>query len=342
MRMPEIGLALSASRTAAIAAALALGALAPAFAQRFDGFNVIAAPNHPFGSPAARTALSAAHSVGAKAVAVVPFLWQRHVRHPEIVRGADMPDAMLRSAVREARALGLKVMVKPHVWVDGSWAGAIEPASPDDWRDWFAGYRAALLQIARIAAGQGAEALCIGTELKRTSHRPEWRSVITALRTVFPGVLTYAAHNVEEAEAVPFWPQLDAIGVTLYPSLGADRDRQRRLEAMRASAERLDVLATRYRRPVIVAEIGIRSAQGAAAKPWESAEERAAGPDPALQAEVLADWLAMLNRPAVQGVLIWRWFTDPSAGGSADTDFTVQGKPAESIFACERTKGCLN
>ena len=61
----------------------------------------------------------------------------------------------------------------------------------------------------------------------------------------------------------------------------------------------------------MVGEIGLRSAEGAAAKPWESAEERVAVADPLLQAEVLADWLGVLRRPSVRGVLIWRWFTDP-------------------------------
>ena len=37
-------------------------------------------------------------------------------------------------------------------------------------------------------------------------------------------------------------------------------------------------LSRRLGLPVIVAEIGIRSAAGAAEKPWESAEERAAEP----------------------------------------------------------------
>lgn len=78
-----------------------------------------------------------------------------------------MPDAVLRFAIRDARALGLAVMVKPHVWVEGSWAGAVEPQSPDDWRKWFEGYRAAIVPIARIAAEEGAAALSIGTELAK-------------------------------------------------------------------------------------------------------------------------------------------------------------------------------
>jgi hypothetical protein len=325
-----------------IVLALACAAAVPARAQRFDGFNVVAAPDHPHGSASARTALAAMRRAGAQAAAIVLFLWQRDPAHTGIVRGGDMPDAALRLAIREARGLGLRVMVKPHVWVDGNWAGSIEPPSPKAWRAWFEGYRAALLAIARLAAEEGAEALSIGTELRRTTHRPEWLEIIAAVRAVFPGLLTYAAHNLSGAEAVPFWSKLDAVGVTLYPALGADGDRAGRRAVMRATAERLDALARREGKPVIVAEIGIRSAVGAARKPWESAEERQAPPDRQLQAEVLGDWLDALDRPAIDGVLVWRWFTDPSAGGPADTDFTVQGKPAERVFVCARTKDCPN
>jgi hypothetical protein len=109
---------------------------------------------------------------------------------------------------------------------------------------------------------------------------------------------------------------------------------------MKRSADRVDVLAQRFGKPIIVAEIGLRSAQGASAKPWESAEERTSAAAPLLQAEVLADWLRVLDRPTVQGVLIWRWLSDPMAGGLADTDFTVQGKPAEGVLLCAWTVGC--
>jgi hypothetical protein len=109
---------------------------------------------------------------------------------------------------------------------------------------------------------------------------------------------------------------------------------------MRKVADRLDALAARTGKSVLVAEVGLRSARGAALKPWESAEERVAEPDPVLQAEVLADWLAVLERPSIAGILVWRWFTDPDAGGTADTDFTVQGKPAEGVLLCAWTNVC--
>jgi hypothetical protein len=309
-------------------------------AWRLDGANVIMAPEHAFGSMSARRSLADLRALGAGAIAIVPFLWQRSPQSPDIVRGDDMPDAVLRAAIRDAHVLGFAVVVKPHVWVPASWAGAIAIESEDGWRRWFAGYRDELVGIARLAAQEQAEALAIGTELVLASQRPEWRDLIAAARAVYSGRLLYVAHNLDEAETVPFWDALDAIGVSLYPPLGADDDLTARRAAMKAAAERLDLLAARTGKPVVVAEIGLRSARGAAAKPWESAEERASAPDPALQAAVLADWLAALDRPRIRGVLIWRWLTDPQAGGVSDTDFTVQGKPAQHVLTCAWTNAC--
>jgi hypothetical protein len=330
----------SAAAVTAFAAMLAAAPTAPAAAQRLDGFNVIAAPGHPHGTAAARRALANAKRLGATAIAIVPFLWQSRPDDPAVGRGADMADAELRAAIRVARALGLSVIVKPHVWVPENWAGAIELRSEADWQAWFARYRDALTGIAEVAAQENADALAIGTELARTTRRPEWFELIAAMRASFRRTLLYVAHNADEAETVPFWSRLDAIGVSLYPPLGADRDRVGRLNAMHAVARRLDQVAARTGRHIIVGEIGLRSAAGATAKPWESAEERAATADPLLQAEVLADWLAVLRRPTVRGVLVWRWFTNPAAGGVADTDFTVQGKPAEGVLLCAWTVGC--
>jgi hypothetical protein len=304
------------------------------------GFNVITAPGHPFGGPSAQRALEQARDAGANAVAIVPFLWQPSPASSAIVRGADLPDAELRLAIRQARALGFFVIIKPHVWVPQSWAGAVAAETEDGWHAWFAAYRSAVEAIARVAAQEHADAFAVGTELVKTSGRDEWNALIAAVRAVFPGALLYVAHNAEEAEAVPFWHLLDAIGVTVYPPLGADGDRTGRRAAMQAIATRLDALAAHTGKPVIVGEIGLRSARGAAAMPWESAEERTAPPDAELQADVLADWLAALDRPSVRGLLVWRWFTDPDAGGPADTDFTVQGKPATAVLRCAWSGKC--
>ena len=340
---------MNAARKGAIAAPLLLllllllanvNAAGAATLPRLDGFDMIAVKGHPFGSAASERAIAQAKRVGAGALAVIPFLWQPTPASPWIARGSDMLDAELRAAIRQIRAAGLRAVVKPHVWVPQSWAGAVAPASEDDWRRWFAAYRKAILHIARVAAEEKASAFVVGTELRETVQRPEWPALIDRLRAVFPGPLLYVAHNIEGAEKVPFWDRLDAIGVSLYPPLGADDDRAARRAEIDGVVARLDALAARVGKPVIVGEVGIRSAKGAAAMPWQSAEERAAAPAPLLQAEVLGDWLRALDRPAVRGVLVWRWLSDPDAGGRKDTDFTVQGKPAEEVLRCVWTGAC--
>ena len=334
-------------RSSAAIAAIFLGPLA-VFGARADvlrppqraGFNVIQSPGHPFGSPSARLSLAKAKRDGANTIAVVPFLWQATPASPDVIRGKDMTDDELRAAIRDAHALGLAVMVKPQVWIPQSWAGAVAMNFEENWTQWFANYGGEITRIARIAAEEKAEAFAVGTELAETSQRPEWAALIDALRRSYSGRLVYMAHNVEEAESAPFWDRLDAIGVTLYPPLGADGDRIGRLARMVETAQRLDALAARIGKPVIVGEIGLRSARGAAAKPWESAEERPSAADAELQAEVLDDWLTILARPSIRGVLVWRWLTDPDSGGRNDTDFTVQGKPAEHILRCAWTTQC--
>jgi hypothetical protein len=330
-----------------LAALIAFGATScfvarsdPAPDQPFDGFNVIVSPGHPFGSSSASVALANAKFLGARAVAIVPFLWQSNPTSPDLVRGQDMDDDELRAAIRTAHDAGLTVLIKPHVWVPGNWAGTVVMKSEPAWQKWFANYRREVDRIAHIAAEEKADALVIGTELSKTIHRPEWSELIRDARAIYSGRLLYVAHNVEEAEEVPFWGKLDNIGVSLYPPLGTDCDRDGWGITMRDVADRLDALAARTAKSIIVGEVGLRSAHGAAEKPWESPEERAATPDPALQAEVLSDWLAILNRPSISGVLIWRWSTDPDAGGMDDTDFTVQGKPAEHILKCDWTRSC--
>lgn len=329
-----------ASAHALCAAALTIALCAQTQAQALHGFNVIAVPGHPFGSTSALAALKDARELGATSVAIIPFLWQASPSSAHISRGADMSDDDLRQAIRQARALGFTVIVKPHVWVPTSWAGTVEPQSDAAWQTWFADYRREIERIARIAAAEDADAFAVGTELGKTVQRPEWMGLIAAVRAIFPRRLTYVAHNIEEAERVPFWTLLDEIGVSLYPPLGEDQDRAGRLAIMRNIADRLDVLSQRYHKPILVAEIGLRSARGAAARPWESAEERAAVADPDLQAEVLVDWLRTLRRPTIEGVLVWRWLTDPNGGGGDDTDFTVQGKPAAHMLECAWTSAC--
>ena len=315
---------------------------APAFAQTrppaapppqpWRGANIVQDDRVPLGSAEARRSLRLLASVGANSAAFTPYLWQPAANSPDVVRGSDTPDAALLAGIRDARALGLRVLVKPHLWVNNARPGEARMADDAAWRRWFTAYTTALVAMARGAQEAGAEALSIGTAIRAANTRPEWRDVIAAVRPVFRGRLLYVAADTEDAEAFPHWPLLDAVGLRIYRPLGPDDRGADWAAVMAREAERLDRLEQRVRKKIWVAELGVRSAAGAAANPALTVEERASPPDQRVQAEAMAHWLRRLERPSVEAVLLWRWFSDPARGGAADTDFTPQGKLAEGVL----------
>lgn len=310
----------------------AAAAATPALAVRsagMRGVNLVETDKAPFGSDAAMASFRRVAAMGANAVALIPFFWQRDAASSDVLIGDALPIERLRAGITQARASGLRVIIKPHIWVPGAWAGAIAPR--DGWPKWFAGYGQHLLDLAHVAQAERVDDLVIGTEIAGSAQRPDWAPLIARVRKVFAGQLTYVAHGAEEVERFAHWPLVDRVGASLYPPLPGSP--AQRAQAMDAALGRVARIAHRVGKPVLIGEIGLRSAHGAALKPWESAEERHAAPDGALQARVIGEWLDAAARAGVADVLIWRWFSDPHSGGPADTDFTIQNKPAEQLVA---------
>ena len=62
----------------------------------------------------------------------------------------------------------------------------IELNTEAGWTRWFAAYREFILHYAVLAQETGVEALCIGNELSRTTHRGQaWRQLINDIRAVY-------------------------------------------------------------------------------------------------------------------------------------------------------------
>lgn len=302
------------------------------------GFNLIETNGAPFGSGSAAQSIRQLASTGATSAAIIPFLWQSTNESSDIKMGDALPEDRIAAGITQLHAAGLAAIVKPHVWVPGSWAGGIEVNVALE-NSWYSAYHQILLNISRIAEIHNAEVLVIGTELRGMSGSNYWEGIIGDTRTSFSGKLTYVAHGADEAEQVDFWPLLDAVSVSLYPVLGADHAYADWEKAIANELDRVEAVAHKYGKPIWIAEIGIRSAKGAAERPWESAEERIAEVDMKLQAEVLGCWFAELSKRDIQDVWVWRWLTNPEAGGVDDTDFTVQNKTAELVISQWWNKG---
>jgi hypothetical protein len=249
-------------------------------------------------------------------------------------------DESLKRIIGYARGLGLKVMLKPHVDLandSAHYRGEIGPNfTPADWDAWFASYRPFILHYAQMAARTGCELFCVGCELGTTAvHAAEWRSIVAAVRKIYPGPLTYADNQVEvSADAVSWWDAVDFIGQDCYPTLtgAANPSVDDLLAGWVSFRAKLEGLSAKWDRPLILTEIGCRSVAGGAQNPWDW--QRPGAVDPAVQRDFYEAAFRALNGLGWErGIYWWQWSPDPADGGPADTGHSPRGKPAEGVLS---------
>jgi hypothetical protein len=299
--------------------------------------------------PVDDAALDPLAALGVNAISQTPFAFMKDPRAPAL--GFDDPLAEpdgghggwwgeradgVHTVAAAARARGIATLLKPHVWLHGSWPGEVEMDSETAWQAWFAQYREFLLAWARFAAETELEGLCIGTELDRTLVRErEWRALVAEVRAIYPGLLTYAA-NWTHFEEVPFWDALDAIGVNAYFPLTAAPlpETSELVAAWQPIRARLATLAERIERPVVFTEIGYHPAEGALAEPWLwDVGDAAHAPENQARAYEAA-LTVFLDEPWFGGIFWWKWHAErrrPRRGSPAGT-FSPQGLPAEAVL----------
>src|SRR5207245_11809244 len=180
-------------------------------------------PGGGYGSEASAESLHRLKDLGVTWVSITPFAFQRGAQDSTFrwFRGATAgfgeSDERLVAVLQQAHALGIKVMLKPHLWLrPPDWPGSIEPRGEDGWREWFRTYREFILHYAILARMTGMDALCLGNELEKTTGRERhWRAIIAAVRAAYPGPVTYGA-TFDEVFRVPFWDALDFLRVRPY------------------------------------------------------------------------------------------------------------------------------
>jgi hypothetical protein len=331
----------------------------------FDGVCFV-----PGGDPAdafggdVRQSLIDAREAGARAIALMPFAYLD--ARPRLFAGlpprpapdASPGDLALASAVLEARALGMRVMLAPQILATpgGTWADSIALGGDAGIEEFFADYARALQHYALLGELLGVDLLCLGSERGLVSAtRPSgeggddsevnleryanllarWRELIADVRRAFGGRLTYAAEATHELQRVAFWGDLDFVGVNLFPSVSQPRGemgRRRTRERLASSVASCLDEAARAGKPLLITQVGFPSHTSAAMMPLLARGTV----DLELQAELIGLLSEVLDEARAKGhlagVLLWRWDPDPRVGGAADPSHTPQGKPAESLL----------
>ncbi|NNE77283.1 MAG: glycoside hydrolase, partial [Pricia sp.] len=274
--------------------------------------------------------------------AVMPFGFIRDVGSPEIIFDTERQwyGETKKGAMQYIELLhrnGIATMVKPQLWIwRGEYTGTLKMDSEEDWEKLEASYEKFIIAYAEMAQEANTEIFAIGTELEEfVANRPEyWKRLIMKIRSVYTGKLTYAA-NWDEFPRVPFWENLDYIGIDAYFPLSDEKTPS--VEQIKNGWQRwkkeIASLSKTTEKPVLFTEFGYRSMDYTAKKPWlvDRNEEKVN-----LEAQVNAkkaifeefwgeDWFA--------GGYVWKWFIDHKAsGGAEDNRFTPQNKPAQAVI----------
>src|SRR3989338_1075114 len=324
---------------AGVIALLSAGCAVPT---KIKGVNYLQTEQITMDSRESYVSLLRVKNIGANTVAFIPFLQQSAPDRINVHLTDNVTDNQLRAGIRDAKALGFQIILKPQILVHNSWAGEIKMADDLNWRQWFNNYTKAIEHYADIAQEEKVDIMVIGTELNQTGHLPFWQELIAHIRSRFRGKLTYAAHNVAGIKQFRYWRLLDSIALTLYPSLGDKPERNAMTLHIKKTVDDLKATSIQYKKPLWIAEVGIPSRYGAQLKPWEwqGVDIQANPPDEDLQALVLDIWLDALKGKWSYGVMLWNWSSDPYAGGSQDSGFTIQNKRAEQVIACHWINQC--
>ncbi len=281
-------------------------------------------------------------SVHANHAAVMPFGFIRDIRSPEIVFNTDRQwfgetKKGAKQYIDELHKNGIEVLLKPQIWIwHGEFTGTLKMESEEDWKSLEASYEKFIITYAELAKETQVNVFCIGTELEQfVKHRPKfWSEIITKIRKIYKGKLTYAA-NWDEYTRTPFWKDIDYIGVDAYFPLSEEKHPS--VEELKKGWQKwkstMEKLAKETQKPILFTEFGYRSMDYTAKKPW-LVDRNDTGVN--LDAQVNAtqaifeefwkeDWFA--------GGYVWKWFIKhDSAGGSEDNRFTPQNKPAEKTL----------
>ena len=288
--------------------------------------------------------IDAVRGINAGYAAIMPFGFIRSGEFPQILFNSSRQwfgetAAGAKQYIGLLHKNGLKVMVKPQIWISrGEFTGNLKMDSEDDWRALEESYGDFILTYAALAQEANADMFCVGTELEQfVVHRPGyWRTLIKKVRKIYRGRLTYAA-NWDEYGRVPFWDDLDFIGIDAYfplsdektPTVGQLRHGWQRHK------EKIKDLSLELDRPVLFTEYGYRSSNYTARRPWSEEDcpdcdsvnllAQSNATKAILEEFWKEDWFA--------GGFVWKWFIDHErAGGSMDNRFTPQNKPAQEVI----------
>ncbi|EIA08553.1 glycoside hydrolase family 113 [Flavobacterium frigoris] len=225
----------------------------------------------------------------------------------------------------------MTVMLKPHLWINHNfYTGHLDFATEKEWQHWEADYEKYILDFAQLAQKEKIELFCFGTELGNSvAKRPEyWNQLIQKIKKIYTGKLTYAA-NWDDFDKVPFWNQLDYIGIDGYfPLSNAENPSVEELnEGWIKHIQKMDLVQKKFNKKILFTEFGYRNSNHATEEPWVETKNEINNLAQANAYESL--FQSMTQKEWFVGGFAWKWYADDYHKQPKNSiDYTPQEKPA--------------
>jgi hypothetical protein len=235
----------------------------------------------------------------------------------------------IRASIHKSHEYKMKVMLKPHLWVNHNfYTGDLDFSTEKEWENWESDYEKYILDFAKLAEEQKIELFCFGTELENPiAKRPEyWMQLIQKIKKIYSGKLTYAA-NWDSFETIPFWNELDYIGIDAYFPLSTEETPSIKVlnESWKKYILKIEIVQKKFNKKILFTEFGYRNSNKAAEEPWTETETKindlaqANGYEALFQSFSKQNWYA--------GGFAWKWYADDYYK-KKNIDYTPQEKPA--------------
>jgi hypothetical protein len=321
-------------------------------ASLFDvqGFGALSEWNGQFSSASAQQAFQTIASLGSNSIELTARIWTQSGTTDNVIAdpAKTESDASLLAGFARAHAAGLSVVFKAAISpLNGTPTSSM---APTDVAAFFASYKAEIVHLATIAETGGVETFAIGNEMSSLSgpqYLSYWTDLISAVRQVYHGDLTYAAAT-DEASKVSFWDQLDTIGVNTYPPLTTNNTPtvQDLVNAWnevpsnpyyaaafenKSPVDFLHALSEQYGKPILMTEMGYRSIDGTAIRPGSWSINGT--PDLIDQTNAYKAFFQVWAAQGgnwMKGVELWQWDLNNTY---TPTGYSVMGKPAEAVVS---------
>ena len=280
-------------------------------------------------------------TINANYAAVMPFGFIRNVKEPEVLYNSERQwfgetVEGVKQYVDLLQKNDVQVMLKPQIWIShGEYTGHLKMNSEKDWNTLESSYRNFILEFARLAEEKNIPLFCIGTELEQfIVQRPTfWDQLIAEIKEIYSGKLTYAA-NWDEYTRVPFWSEMDFIGVDAYFPISEEKTptQNQAQQGWKPWKKELQGISEKYNKPILFTEFGYRNVDFAGKEPWHSGREQKSINNDAQGNLLEALFEEVWQESWMAGGFLWKWHLDyERAGGDENNQFTTQNKPAQLI-----------